>query len=110
MLIGVERRVSAEDKEFCSGDVKGIAPSTHDWFHFRVARMGKVSGLKVNFDRTVLCMVQGIGELPTVHLARHHILFDLSFPNRLSRRFAVVVHHLCFLCSETSHDLRFAAK
>ena len=34
MLMGVERRVSAEDKEFCTGDIKCIASSAHDWFHF----------------------------------------------------------------------------
>jgi len=65
--------------------------------------MGQISGLKVNFDGAIFGMVQGIGALPATHLARHHILLDLSFPNRLSRGIAVVVHHLLFSFSETSH-------
>ena len=111
--MGVERRVSVEDKKFCTGDIKRIASSAHDWFHFRVARMGKVCSLNVNFDRAILCMVQGIGARPASQLARHHVLLDLSFPSRLPRRIAVVVYHLLFSLSETScgpPPLQFAAK
>lgn len=34
LLIGVERKVSIEDQEFCVGDVQGIASSTHCWLRF----------------------------------------------------------------------------
>jgi len=39
--MGVERRVSAEDKKFSTGDIKRIVSSAHYWFHFRVAQMGQ---------------------------------------------------------------------